>query len=107
MNRRLFSLMLLLPAVALAADPEPITDSVPPPPVLQSGEALEPEVTIKQEGQETIYEYRVNGELTLLRVIPPFGAPYYFVDSDGDGELDMRREGPVDDAVNQWILFRW
>jgi hypothetical protein len=107
MNRRLFSLMLLLPAVSLAADPEPITDSVPPPPVVQSGEALEPEVTIKQEGKETIYEYRVNGRLTLVRVIPPFGAPYYFVDSDGDGELDMRREGPVNDSVNQWILFRW
>jgi hypothetical protein len=107
MNRHLLSLLLLMPAVALAADPEPLTENVPPPPVLQSGEAIEPEVTIKQDEQETVYEYRVNGQLTLVRVIPKVGPPYYFVDSDGDGELDMRREGPVNDSVNQWILFRW
>lgn len=111
MNRNLLSLLLIMLAVApgavTAADAEPITDTVPPPPVLQSGEAIEPEVTIRQEGKETIYEYRVNGQLTLVRVIPAFGPPYYFVDSDGDGELDMRREGPINDSVNQWILFRW
>lgn len=107
MKRFLSCLLLLMPAVVLAADPAPLTEEVPPPPVLESGEAIEPEVTIRQEGKETVYEYRVNGKLTLVRVIPPFGAPYYFVDSDGDGKLDMRREGPVNDSVNQWILFRW
>lgn len=108
MKRRLISLLLTLPAAALAADEAPITEDVPsPPPVVESGQVIEPEVTIKQDERGTTYEYRVNGQLTLVRVIPKVGPPYYFVDSDGDGELDIRRQGPVTEAVNQWILFRW
>jgi hypothetical protein len=108
MNRRLLSLLLIAPTAALAADPAPMTEELPPPPPIEeSGQVIEPEVTIKQDEKGTTYEYRVNGQLTLIRVVPKVGAPYYFVDSDGDGELDVRREGPVNDAVNQWILFRW
>lgn len=108
MNRRLLSLLLIAPTAALAADPAPMTEELPPPPpIVESGQVIEPEVTIKQDEKGTTYEYRVNGQLTLIRVVPKVGAPYYFVDSDGDGELDTRREGPVNDAVNQWILFRW
>ena len=54
MNRNLLSLLLIMLAVApgavTAADAEPITDTVPPPPVLQSGDAIEAEVTIRQDG---------------------------------------------------------
>lgn len=100
-------LFAFLPMVALAAEPAPESQDIPPPPVLESGEVIEPEVTITQSEKGTTYEYRVNGQLTLVRVVPAVGPPYYFVDSNGDGELDMRQEGPVKDSVNQWILFRW
>lgn len=79
----------------------------PPPPPLQSGEALEPEVTIRRTEREVIYEYRRNGQLFLVRIQPRFGPPYHFVDVDGDGELDYRPGEPMRDNVNQWILFRW
>jgi hypothetical protein len=108
MNRRLLTLLFLTSTAAMAVQAATPTEELPPPPPIEeSGQVIEPEVTIKQDEKGTTYEYRVNGQLTLVRVVPKVGAPYYFVDSDGDGELDIRREGPVDEAVNQWILFRW
>ena len=91
---------------ASAQEPMPISAPPPPPPV-QSGEPLEPEVTIRRTGRETIYEYRLNGQLYLVRVQPTWGPPYHFVDVNGDGELDYRPGEPVRDNINQWILFRW
>lgn len=89
-----------------AADSQPL-EAPPPPPPLQSGEPLEPEVTIRRTGRETIYEYRYNGMLFLVRVQPAFGPPYHFVDINGDGELDYRPGEPVRDNIHQWILWRW
>ena len=98
--------LLLLAGGAIAADETQI-DAPPPPPPLQSGEPLEPEVTIRRTERETIYEYRQNGRLVLVRVQPRFGPPYHFVDVNGDGSLDYRPGEPVRDNVNQWILWRW
>ncbi|MCB1789612.1 MAG: DUF2782 domain-containing protein [Gammaproteobacteria bacterium] len=82
-------------------------EAPPPPPPVQSGEPLEPEVTIRETDKETVYEYRRNGQLVLVRVQPRVGPPYHFIDVDGDGELDYRPGEPVRDNVNQWILLRW
>jgi hypothetical protein len=91
-----------------AAEKAEVVDAPPPPEVLRSGEPLEPDVTIRETGSEKIYEYRINGRLVMVRVKPNVGPPYYFVDQNGDGELDYTtsdpRNGP---SVNQWILFRW
>ncbi len=79
-----------------------------PPPVLHSGESLEPEVTIRETRTEKIYEYRINGRLVMARVQPRVGPPYYFVDRDGDGELEYTRDDPTRGPnVNQWVIFRW
>ena len=101
--------LILLPMMAgplLAAEDAPVP---PPPPVVQEGgETLEPEVTITKDEKKTVYEYRVNGQVYMVRVIPAAGKPYYFLDTDGDGELDVEKTGePTNDAINQWVLFRW
>jgi len=79
----------------------------PPLPVNQAGETLEPEVTIKQSGDKTIHEYRVNGQVYMIKIVPRKGPPYYLMDLDGDGEMDVREEDPAQIVVPQWILFRW
>ena len=108
MNRWLVVIGLMLFAGAVAAeDRGQAVEAPPPPPPLQSGEALEPEVTIRRTEREVIYEYRQNGQLVLVRVQPAVGPPYHFVDTDGDGELDYRPGEPVRDSVNQWVLKRW
>lgn len=98
--------LCLLTAAAVAEDPVPLSAPSPPPP-LQSGEPLEPEVTIRRTEREIIYEYRRNGELFMVRVQPRVGPPYHFVDMNNDGILDYRPGEPVRNNINQWILFRW
>lgn len=66
----------------------------------------EPEVIIREEKNQTIEEYRINGQLYAIKVIPKKGKPYYLVDSDGNGELDLRQErGKL--VVPKWLLFSW
>ncbi|MDJ0739366.1 MAG: DUF2782 domain-containing protein [Gammaproteobacteria bacterium] len=104
--KRLLAGGLLLVAGVVAAEDQ-VIDAPPPPPPLTSGEPLEPEVTIRRTPQETVYEYRRNGQLFLVRVQPRVGPPYHFVDVDGDGQLDYRPGEPAPNTINQWILFRW
>ena len=77
-------LMLPMMAAGIAVAQEPI-DAPPPPPPLQSGEALEPEVTIIQRNDEKVYEYRVSGRVYMVKVVPVVGPAYYFLDQNGDG----------------------
>jgi hypothetical protein len=87
-------------------------DAVPPPPdipeSIQSGEPIEPEVTILQKDESTVEEYRLNGRLYMVKIIPSVGAPYYLLDRDGDGMMEFRTSKLGDDVVvPQWVLFEW
>ena len=105
----------LLPGLAMAiigsaAAQEQQLEAPPPPPPMRSGEpleALEPEVTIIQRKGETQYEYRVNGRVYMVKIVPAKGPPYYFLDQDGDGVIDPRRFGPEEINIPMWVLFRW
>lgn len=106
-------LCVLTTGPVLAADPPDDLEAVPePPPMpsqpLESGESLEPEVTIIRRGETLVEEYRINGRLFAIKVIPDRGAPYFLVDSNGDGDLDERRNelGP-DLLIPSWVLFSW
>jgi hypothetical protein len=109
------SVLLMGQVPALAEEPKesdqqaPAAVPEPPeiPPALIDGEAIEPEVTIIKKEEGTIYEYRVNGMLYMIKVEPQVGPPYYLVDRDGDGEFDSRTTDPTKIAVPQWILLRW
>lgn len=83
----------------------------PPFPVLDEGdETLEPSVTIKERGRLTVYEYRLNGLLYAVKVIPKNAPAYYLVDSDGDGFMETQHRDLNSPEVNRipaWVLFRW
>nr|VFK28349.1 MAG: Protein of unknown function (DUF2782) [Candidatus Kentron sp. MB] len=100
---------VLLLSGALHAQPEgsglePV-QAPPPIPGLQSGNTLEPEVTITHSKKKVFQEYRINGRLYAVKIIPKDGAPYYFIDLDGDGTLETREYFLI--PVNQWVLFSW
>nr|VFK19410.1 MAG: Protein of unknown function (DUF2782) [Candidatus Kentron sp. LPFa] len=85
--------------------PEPIPGP-PPLPSVESGETLEPDITIVQGEKKTVHEYRINGHLYAIKVISRHGGPpYYMIDMDGDGNLETRK--PFVRAVPQWVLFSW
>jgi len=88
----------------LAAVPEPPDLPMP----VQSGETLEPDITIIRKGKETIQEYRKNGELYMVKIVPNVGPAYYLIDTDGDGNMDVRKSD-LDEGmnINQWKIFSW
>ncbi|HHJ81120.1 MAG TPA: DUF2782 domain-containing protein [Candidatus Tenderia electrophaga] len=72
------------------------------------GQTMEPEVVITPKEQGRVREYRNNGRLYMIEVIPAKGAPYYLIDSDGDGLLERRQNelGP-DFMIPKWSILRW
>lgn len=66
-----------------------------------------PEVTIIETDTEIITEYRVRGRLYLVEIQPVAGPPYFLLDTNGDGILDVQQQGSPDLAVPQWRLFSW
>ncbi len=68
----------------------------------QSSADLEPDITVRQEEERTIREYRVNGELYAIEIRPSSGPSYYLVDHDGDGDFERREGDRI--AVPQWVL---
>ena len=67
-----------------------------------------PVVNIRRDetSGDVIEEYRVAGQLKVVKITPLRGAPYYLMDRDGDGHLDSSKgEGPVSPVY--WKLFGW
>lgn len=84
----------------------PETPELPAP--IQSGEEMQPDITIIKKGKETIQEFRKNGQLYMIKVVPQIGPSYYLLDTNGDGKLDVK-QNDIDKTsnINQWILFEW
>jgi hypothetical protein len=110
---RRFILLFFLAFPAFAVDEQPpkleAVPEVPKPPLpVQSGETLEPDITIIRKGKKTIQEYRRGGRLYMIKVVPDVGPPYYFLDSDGDGRMDVRRDDlDKGSNINMWKILEW
>lgn len=66
----------------------------------------EPEVTIRQEGDKTVEEYRLNGFLYAIKVTPKKGAPYFLVAVDDDGNF-TKADTPKGLRIPSWKIFEW
>ncbi len=113
----LLSIILSLSS-AFAAPPanlELLEEIQPPPNTLdnaagnvpeQDEGSLEPQITIRKKGSETIEEYRINGEMYMMKVTPAHGVPYYLHKEDSNGV--WINDGPNPPlSVPKWILFRF
>ncbi|KGM51292.1 hypothetical protein N792_11130 [Lysobacter concretionis Ko07 = DSM 16239] len=56
-----------------------------------------------QDNGDVIEEYRVAGQLRVVKVTPARGPVYYLIDNDGDGRPDDG--APVSPVY--WKLFEW
>lgn len=63
-------------------------------------------VTIRNEEGKTFYEYRLNGEIVEIKVVPKNGKPYYLIPSSNEHDNFVRRDEPRSRAPS-WLLFRW
>ena len=59
-----------------------------------------------EKNGDVIEEYRVAGQLRMVKVTPSRGPVYYLMDENGDGRLDKSKgEGPVSPVY--WKLYGW
>lgn len=93
-------------ALAQAQKLEPI-EEVPPPPSVQADAGVEPEVTIRNRGGDRYEEYRVRGQLYMIKITPRIGKPYYLVARERGAGFE--RINDLDRArwIPQWVLLSW
>lgn len=97
-------LTLLLSGVAFAAPPSDRPPELQPVPDGPPGPEDAPQVTIKPSSQGRVVEYRANGKLYMLKVIPKVGKPYYLIDQKGDGQF--ARQDSLDSGMRppMWVI---
>jgi len=109
------ALMMLTTSLFAQEDlekPPPIppenTEGVPIPPKIQD-EMIEPVVTIREEEERRIEEYSMNGRVYMVKVTPIGGIPYYYVDTNGDGKLELDVDQQALNPVQpvHWKVMEW
>lgn len=64
------------------------------------------DVTTRTEGSDTIEEYRQNGQLWMVRIVPANGPVQTFIDRDGRGRLTRDpSQGPISPVY--YTLYEW
>ena len=64
-----------------------------------------PDVTIIAGEKRTVFEYRQNGHLRMVKIVPRFGRPYYLVPADETrGVTDL---GEADMLVPRWVIVEF
>ena len=110
--KRLFLIAVLSTDLGIAVaqtapPPVPYPEAPAIPSATYRGEAVEPEVTIIETEKGIVYEYRVRGRLYMVRVQPQVGPPYFLLDTDGDGQMDVQQDRVWNNSIPQWVLFSW
>jgi len=82
-----------------------------PPEVQAAAEATElPVITVRQQGNETVEEYRKRGKLVFVRVRSENGPTKFYVDNPGDIPKDVMQQMSAPSGVVQPVyykLFEW
>jgi hypothetical protein len=111
MRRFIILSLLAFPVFAVDQKPpklEAVPEAPEPPLPVQSGETLEPDITIIRKGKKTIQEFRRGGRLYMIKVIPDIGPAYYFIDNNGDGKRDvLKNAADKNSNINMWKIFEW
>lgn len=113
LNRRLTlaSLALLVSTSlnAQEATPDPVEPPFTPKSIQEDLNSLEPEVTIIQGTDQTIEEYRIEGRLYAIKVIPNNAPAYYLIDTTGEGQFTT--VDAIDDRhslkIPSWVIYEW
>jgi hypothetical protein len=116
--RQILTLMVAAIAVSLAltaaaqqkAPPsppqlEPLPEAPPAPPAVAADPELKPQITKIERENETIEEYRVNGKLSMVKVTPRHGHPYYLLADARTGAFVRRDSLDPGLKVPLWLLY--
>ena len=62
-------------------------------------------MTLIASEERSVYEYRQNGQLRMIKVVPKVGKPYYLTPRDptrGFGDLEQ-----ADMLLAEWVLWEF
>ncbi len=94
--------------IPLPEIPEPAADEgTSLPPELGLDPSLEPEITIHEGKDRMIEEYRVNGELYMLKITPRIGKPYYLLNRRSAAGTPHRGDMESGISVPMWQIYRF
>ena len=112
--RMAFGVLALMVSSALMAQddlekPPPLPEKDVPIPPKIAQEQIEPTVTIREEEERLIEEYRLNGQVYMVKITPKGGVPYYYIDTDGDGRLELDADQQALNPVQPvyWKIKEW
>ncbi len=77
------------------------------PPELELDPSLEPEITIREGKDEMIEEYRVNGELYMIKITPRIGKPYYLLNRRRAARMTHPGDMESGISVPMWEIYRF
>lgn len=81
---------------------------IPPIPPKITSEEVEPTVRISEREGERVEEYSRNGRVYMVKITPEKGLPYYYMDVDGDGELEIQSsDGKGGVRPVYWKIKEW
>jgi len=86
---------------------EPLPEPPAPPPQVAADPELQPQVTIIEQENETVEEFRVNGRLTMIKVTPKHGRPYFLVADRATGAFVRRDSLDSGLRVPLWLLYEF
>lgn len=104
--RALGAALCLTSSLAFAQKLEPIPEPPPPPPGAQA-DGIEPEVTVRNRSGDRYEEYRVNGQLYMIKITPRVGKPYYLVSKERNGKFERFNDLDKGFVIPQWVLLSW
>ena len=92
-------------AAPAAEKDAPIPEKIPE---KQNGENA-PSVRIRtSDNGDIVEEYRQGGAVSMVKVTPKRGKPYYIMDNNGDGRLDRADAEAAGGVVPvSWVIATW
>ena len=105
MNKNFLALLFILMSSLAFSEPSESEDIPPPDEVYNYDPAVdEPEITIIEEEDEFIEEYRLNGNLYMMKISPKNMPPYYLIKEDPNA--DWIRRDTQDQVFNipMWVI---
>jgi hypothetical protein len=104
------ALILNMTLAVAAAAPAPAPQDVPIPEKIPSPPSTEAAPTVSihtADNGDVVEEYRLAGQLTMVRITPLHGKPYYLYDDDGNGRLDRTDADRGGVAPVYWEIYSW
>lgn len=92
--------MLALAAIAAAAVGRAEQTYIAPP-----DEEGADDIQIIAGEDRTIFEYRTNGVLMMIKIVPKVGRPYYMVPADGSPHFESLDHSKK--LYPRWVILEW